>query len=176
VAYHPAFIIDAIGDKSPDATDVALEDMGILLWALVNIDSAKIRRYPDKFPPLYQSGIVYGEAGIVNCEGIDDNWIDIQTLYDIGRGTCKELAAARVAELRMRFNVDASPFVTMEPDDVGKDQFHVMVRWPDVSPPPQVLAAADASHVSLQRYPQPDGTIMQAYIECPSTVLGMGRI
>ena len=169
MAYQPAFIIDSIGEKQAAATPEALEDMGHLLWALVNINMGKLRRYPDEFPPLYEAGIVYAEPNIVRCEGIDDNWIDIVTLYRLGRGTCKELAAARVAELRVRWGVDAVPFVTMDPMPDGiPDQFHVMVEWPNRGP--------FASSVQRREFDAPGGGTVLRNVECPSTVLGMGRV
>lgn len=168
MGYQPAFIIDSIGDKQPGATPEALEDMGHLLWALVNINMGKLRRFPDEFAPLYEAGIVYGEPHIVRCEGVDDNWIDIVTLYRLRRGTCKELSAARVAELRVRYGIDAHPFVTMEPMPVGvPDQFHVMVEWPERGP--------FATSVERRQFDTAEGGKVWKNVECPSTVLGMNR-
>ena len=170
MAYNAAFIIDAIGDDSPgeEALDKALFDMGVLLWALVDINCEMLRRYPDRFAPLYQAGIVYGEPNIVICKDVDDNWIDITTLYTILRGTCKELGAARGAELIVRYGLPrggpngVGPMVTMEEDPAtGKDLYHVMVRWPDVAP---------AKGFGPYVYYDPE---LRMNVECPSSELGM---
>ena len=169
--YQPAFIIDSIGEKQAAATPEALEDMGHLLMALVNINMGKLRRFPDEFDPLYAAGIVYGEPNIIRCAGVDDNWIDIVTLYRLLRGTCKELSAARVAELRVRWGVDAIPFVTMDPMPEGvPDQFHVMVEWPERRPS---MGYADSVE---RRVFDIGGRQVSRLVECPSTVLGMNFV
>jgi hypothetical protein len=170
MAYCAAVIIDAIGDDRPAALDLALDHMGIMLEALIKIDVTILRRYLDQFPPLYSSGVVYGEPNIVVCDGVDDNWIDISTLYLRKRGTCKELCAARIAELRVRYGVSGtSPFVTMEEDPDGKDQYHVLVRWPERRP-----ALGYPSTVERETFKDPEGREFSALIECPSSILGMG--
>jgi len=52
-----------------------------------------ILRGDGKFPPLYDSGVVYKREPA-------DVWRDIRTVYKSGWGDCEDLAAIRVAQLR----------------------------------------------------------------------------
>jgi hypothetical protein len=170
MSYRAAFITDAIGDDDPHALELALKHMGHMLWCLVKINEDTLVAYPDRFPPLFSSGIVYGEPNIVLCAGVDDNWIDIVTLYEIMRGTCKELAAARIAELRVRYGIPATPCITMEESSSGRDEYHVMVRWPN-TPPPRTSRWPGGFPKTVYFDPE-----LKMNVECPSSVLGMGRV
>jgi hypothetical protein len=138
--YRPTYAIDAIGRNEPVAIRFGLKLMGRLLWCLTLIDMDYLREFPEDFSQsLYQEGIVYGdeepEPGTA-CG--DDDWRDLSVLYRLKVGDCEELAAARCAELRVRWGVDARPMALLNVKKrVGKKPkhlFHILVRWPETLP------------------------------------------
>lgn len=170
--YRPTFAIEAIGRSEPAAVKTGLKIMGILLWALVKIDIVYLREHPEAFDKsLYEAGIVYGdeepEPGTA-CG--DDDWRDIATLYKLKKGDCEELAAARCAELRVRWKIDARPLallqITQRPGKKKpKHLFHILVRWP------QSLPAGMLYPGTVKKIQDQDGQWM--LVEDPAEVLGM---
>jgi hypothetical protein len=90
----------------------------LALEALIAIDRVQIRY--KRPPPLYRSGIRYQRE----APGRED-WQTILELVKHGYGDCEDLAAARVAELREKGELDARPMVRRS--YVG---YHVLVRRP----------------------------------------------
>lgn len=116
--YKPTFSVSAIGRDEPKALEIGLESMGHLLNALMFIDESHLRRFPNKTPRLYSSGVRYDtlepEEGSA-CG--DDYWADIPTILETkdSSGTpladCEDLATWRAAEANVIFRVgkDAQP-------------------------------------------------------------------
>ncbi len=75
-------------------------------------------------PALYDSGVVY--APPPNVARLQP-WRDIPRLLQLGKGTCMDLAAWRVAEMRIRHNAGVAPKVTSTTDQRGRTMYHVVV-------------------------------------------------
>lgn len=96
----------------------------LLLEVLIAADVAYLRAHPTA-PWLYESGVVYVE----DAEG-RERWKDIPETLSGEVGDCKDLAAWRIAELRVRAREDAVPRVRFE--RMGhRVKFHVWVRRQD---------------------------------------------
>jgi hypothetical protein len=171
--YRPTLAIDAIGLDDPVAIEIAMENMSDVLMALVSIDRRYLRKFPDRFPLLYESGVRYDRLDPPPGSACgDDDFQDVVTILehpDHPRlADCEDLACWRVAELVERFGIKAVPFIRLHADlvhDVTDGQmkprhlYHIMVRWPD----------------GLASYPD---TVYRdhetgAMLEDPSRVLGM---
>jgi hypothetical protein len=105
-----------------------------LLWMLealvsINVDELLFyKQHVGKFPPtLYKSGIRYQR------EDGTENWQDIYRNFELGSGDCEDLAAHRIAELRVVYGRSAKPFVTYRLGPDGGFHYHalLMVRGPD---------------------------------------------
>lgn len=105
-----------------------------LLWmleALVSINVDELVYYKEqtgKYPPvLYRSGIRYQR------EDGTENWQDVFRNFELGYGDCEDLAAHRVAELRVVYGRAAKPFVTYRIGPDGGYHYHalLMVKGPD---------------------------------------------
>lgn len=113
--YEPTFSVSAIGRDEPVALKIGIESMGFLLEALVKINSAHLRRFPQKTPKMYalaQQGLLrYDE--LEPEEGSmcgDDKWADIPTILDTKQdgvclADCEDLASWRAAEANIIFKV-----------------------------------------------------------------------
>ena len=160
--YRPTFAIFAIGHEDEAALGLALETMGDLLLALVNINRRYMRRFPGQIPLLYEGGIRYERMKPAEgCE--DDYWQDCVVCKDLRKADCEDLACYRVAELQERLGVlDAAPHVNLSrriaSDGVEEHQYHVLVRWPEgLDVYPKTVYIDDKGR----------------YLEDPSRVLGM---
>lgn len=71
---------------------------------LTGINCAIIEALDGNVPRLYESGVKYRQPGKLR-------WHTLADLYDLGRGDCKDLAAARCAELRYFDGEPARPLV-----------------------------------------------------------------
>jgi len=170
--YRPTYAIDAIGRNEPAAKQISLPIMGYLLWALVKIDMLYLRTFPEDFAtPLYEADIVYGdeepEPGTA-CG--DDDWRDIAVVYRMKVGDCEELAAARCAELRVRWGIDARPMAMLQifKRDGGRKPrhlYHILVRWPTTLPNGLKYPS------NVKKIQDQDGQWM--LVEDPAEVLGM---
>jgi len=78
-----------------------------------------LRLYPGT-PPLFKSGVVYDN----DTSGKED-WQDIPTTLERGKGDCKDLAAWYSAEIRHRGG-RARPFIRWRKLD-GHTTYHVLV-------------------------------------------------
>jgi hypothetical protein len=83
-----------------------------LVETLVAMDAAWLLSRPQT-PPLYRSGVryepTYDERAV---PGLDD-WQDVAECLDRGTGTCADLVAWRVAELRVRHRERARVRITV---------------------------------------------------------------
>lgn len=73
-----------------------------LLDALIHANVCWLRRNPGA-PLVYSAGVPYTAEPPGR-----DNWQDIPRTLRLKEGDCEDLAAARVAELRVRFNEPAA--------------------------------------------------------------------
>lgn len=87
-----------------------------LIESLVDINRAYLRRHPTI--PLYKAGILYDEKPT-------DAWKDIPALFAKKRGSCYDLAAWRIAELR-EAGFDARIHLVLY-KTAERDLFHVQV-------------------------------------------------
>jgi hypothetical protein len=108
----------------------------LLAQSLINADLLKYR----KFPLIYESGVRYQ----MEPRGLEE-FRDIPTILKNGCGDCDDLACWRVAELWMRFGINARPVFTCRMQPNGMRMYHILVQYPD------------------------------GHIEDPSLILGMGR-
>lgn len=110
---------------SPERGRVYIE---ALTQALMVIDALYLTDYPDT-PLLYQSGVRYvsEDSPKVNTEYW---WRDVPRVLSKGYADCKALAAWRAAELVIRYQVDAEPYVTYMHQPDGSILYHVQVLTP----------------------------------------------
>lgn len=92
----------------------------IMLNALVALDLLEMRR--QKYPPIYRSHIRYKKEPQI--PGRYEQWKTIRELFESGNGDCEDLAAARVAELRLA-GIRAIPWL-MKKGPI----WHVVVKYP----------------------------------------------
>ena len=96
----------------------------LLLEALATANAGHLRLHPNT-PWLYASGVRYAEA-----DESQEIWTDIPETLARGFGSCQDLAAWRLAELRVRAREAALPVVTAR--RLGaRAVTHVVVRRAD---------------------------------------------
>lgn len=119
--FAPLFQLRSFDAIDSDARQRVLE---LLLEALIESNMAYLRTCPS-IPRLYESGVVYVE------EPEDrDHWQDIPETLGVGEGDCEDLACWRIAELRVRDDEAAQPFISKAV--VGdKTIYHIAVRRVD---------------------------------------------
>ncbi len=116
--YAPLFRLRSFAVIDSDAKERILEH---LLEALVRADMEYLRVCPTA-PALYESGVVY-EAEPEDRE----HWQDIPETLGVGNGDCEDLACWRIAELRVRANERATPYITWRDLD-DRRVYHVAVH------------------------------------------------
>lgn len=107
--------------------------------ALTGINAAIVQVLDGRIPLLYESGVRYREPG-------KERWQTIAELYDRGAGDCKDLAAARAAELRYFEGELARPVVyEITAGRNGQRRFHAVVERADgtIEDPSRVLLAIE---------------------------------
>lgn len=115
----------------------------VLLWlleALVQINILWLRTHPDT-PLLYKAGVKYVP------EALTENWRDIPNIISRKEGDCEDLAAWRVAELRL-LGINARPYIRWR--KVGDTmRYHALVLLPDnrVEDPSEALGMYDVMHL-----------------------------
>ena len=119
--YAPLFQLRAFDVIDSDAKGRVLEQ---LLEALIAMNQEYLRVCPST-PPLYESGVVYEEE-----PGERDNWQDIPETIGLGKGDCEDLGCWRIAELRVRAEEHATPFITCREVDT-RTVYHIAVRRAD---------------------------------------------
>ena len=129
--YAPHFKLRAF-DTLSDAAKIAA--LVRLLEALTGVNEAWLRENPNA-PDLYASGVRYLEEP----HGRDD-WQDIPETLALRNGDCEDLGCWRVAELRVRANEHAIPFVRKSWSG-PRTIFHVAVRRAngDLEDPSRIL-------------------------------------
>src|SRR5580658_6319767 len=121
--YAPLFQLRSFDVLGSDAQARVLER---LLEALIEADIEYLRACPST-PSLYESGVVYEEE-----PGERDNWQDIPETLGLGKGDCEDLGCWRIAELRVRAEEHATPFIKSR--EVGnRTVVHIAVRRADGS-------------------------------------------
>ena len=97
--------------------DVPLPAFEAAVEGLCGINFALLVALRGQAPLLYASGVVYREPG-------KRKWHNVADLLDLGYGDCKDLVAARVAELRYHEGELARPRVYLTRRD---NRYHVVV-------------------------------------------------
>lgn len=113
--------------RSFDVLELAAREsvLRLLLEALIAANSAYLQTYTNA-PWLYASGVTYAEE-----EDGEDDWTDIPETLQRGVGDCEDLAAWRIAELRVREDETAArPHVTVTTSG-PRVLYHVAVRRAD---------------------------------------------
>jgi len=95
----------------------AMEGLCHLNYVLLS----RARLSGNPLPPLYRSGVRYKRE-----QPGRERWLNVFELYEAGVGDCEDLAAARVAELRMA-GIPALPWVKR----TGARKYHAQVARPD---------------------------------------------
>lgn len=96
--------------------------VGHMVEALSMVDQAYIMNR--HVPFLYESGVRYSNPPDTSRK--PQPWRDVPLLLLSGHGTCHELCAWRLAELRFKEGRSASPYVTCRHMN-GGTMFHVQV-------------------------------------------------
>jgi len=103
---------------------IPLPALGAAVEGLTGINAVILRVLDrdGKAPPrLYESAIKYRQPGKLA-------WHTIADLYDLGWGDCKDLVAARCAELRVYDGEPAMPFVY---ETSRRGRWHAVLRRAD---------------------------------------------
>ena len=101
----------------------------IMLEALVAVNVLELRRAGPGLPTLYNAGIRYKREERDPRTGKRlEEWLTAAEVYQRRSGDCEDLAALRVAELRLR-GVKARIWLR----HVSAHLWHVLVRLPDGS-------------------------------------------
>lgn len=105
------------------------------VYGLMLQNIAWLRAHPET-PELYHAGVSYkperhreGRRGKVSEYG--EEWQTIPWVIYRGYGDCEDLGSWRAAELRVKYNIKASPFIKMRRMPNGYWRAHVVVRWPN---------------------------------------------
>lgn len=108
--------------------------LAYVVQALAMVDAAWLLEHPET-PDLLSSGVRYVARGLNSC---GDDWRDIPEILShptpdapYGSGVCEDLTAWRIAELRVRHDVIATPVVTAVTFVSGLILYHVRVGLPD---------------------------------------------
>jgi len=80
--YRPTLAIDAIGLDDPRAIEIAMQNMGDVLMALVSINRRYFRNFPNRFPLLYESGVRYDRLEPDGEVCGDDDFQDVVTVME----------------------------------------------------------------------------------------------
>ena len=113
---HITFNLDHVfNGSSPDLENTRV--LSALLACLVEIDYAYLKAHT--VPRLYDSGVKYGRTKL---------WESIPELYKRGRGDCKSLSAALIAEYKLR-GIFSKPVFRFMPHSNGEN-YHILVMVP----------------------------------------------
>lgn len=99
-----------------------------LVCGLAGIDEGFLRMKGQSTPRLYQSGVRYMNPK-TNGDS-SQNWRDVPQILRAREGTCHELCAWRMSELKLFEGIESSPYVTSKflPTRTGPALvFHVQV-------------------------------------------------
>lgn len=119
-----------------DERDSSQKRVLVLLEALTLCNQFYLKEHPEA-PLIYNSGIVYKlpaqfesgakEGGVAGYRG--EVFRDIPRIIENGGGDCDNVASWRAAELRTRFGIAASPYITWRKRPDGGTIYHVIVRY-----------------------------------------------
>ena len=117
---------------------IPLPAMAAAVEGLVRVNIVllqELMRHPRQPPRLYQSGVRYRHPG-------KEQWYTIAELYDRREGDCKDLAAARAAELRFYEDEHATPVVYLTR---RARRYHAVVRRADgtIEDPSKIVRAIE---------------------------------
>lgn len=117
---------------------IPLPALGAAVEGLTGINAVILRvleRGDRPVPRLYESAIKYRQPGKLA-------WHTIADLYDLGWGDCKDLVAARCAELRV---YDAEPAMPLVYETRRRGRWHAVLRRADgtIEDPSRVLVARE---------------------------------
>lgn len=143
--------------KDPEEIERRFAPLRIALEALTKIDEWHLQQgiiSGNPYPRLYDSGVYYEEE----APGKED-WLDIPTLYRLGKGDCEDLGCALTAERRVYDGIPSKPYLRHK---FIPSQELIMSGYPKKNIPRDGLFLV---HILSQL---PDGTI-----EDPSKMLGM---
>lgn len=119
--------------------------MGYLLWALTEANCDWLEDPENAGAPyLYESGVYYKRV-IDECQE-DDDWADIPSCLHNGYADCEDFVAWRVAELRVRWGVEAE-IGFRRYDDGDNWLYHVFVILPRGCTTEFSRPGADGRHV-----------------------------
>ena len=135
VGMRPAKVMAPIFVRSDPANAAMSQQMlaaGVYGLMLMNI--AWLKAHPDT-PDLYEAGVAYKPerrreyAGRATEYG--EEWQTIPWVIYRGYGDCEDLGAWRSAELRVKYRIQASPYIKIRRMPDGYWRAHVVVRWPN---------------------------------------------
>lgn len=114
---------------------VPLPALEAAVEGLAGINCVLLQELGGHAPRLYESGVRYRKPGKLQ-------WHTIADLYDLLEGDCKDLAAARVAELRFFDAELARPLVYLTR---RKHRYHAVVERADgtIEDPSAILRAQE---------------------------------
>lgn len=96
------------------------------VWCLRAARQGRLRSGRGSYPPLYESGIRYGEE-----PPGQEQWLSTDALYQLGVGDCEDLACARASE-RLTVGDHCSPCMELQPaNDEGHRLYHILICNPD---------------------------------------------
>lgn len=131
MAYNVTFELGAFNDVT--SGELLKSYLEILVNTLFELNVRYLREHPET-PLLYRSGVFYLEEPKQK-----EYWRDIPMVLLYGEGDCEDLAAWRAAELVVRNNINARPYVTYE-DTPNEILFHVAVMTPQgIEDPSSIL-------------------------------------
>jgi len=150
VPYRVTFISGLFhGEKDRPRSNAVIM---VLLNALADIDTLYLRDEP-RTAGLYKgSGVRYH----TEPRGLEE-WTDTPTTYCRGWGDCEDLSCIRVAELRVKHGIAATPHFTWRKIGPKTTLYHIQVLYP-----PGMRAF------------YPDAKSGNPRIEDPSRLMGMG--
>lgn len=126
MAYEARFQIEGFNEVSPVSQETMMRHM---VEALVSVNMAYLLNH--RVPRLYASGVRYEMPKSGQAQGTSyQAWRDIPSILRTGQGTCHELSAWRIAELRFLDGINnAGPWVTSMQLPEGR-MFHTAVLDP----------------------------------------------
>lgn len=136
VGMRPAHIMAPIFVRS-DPMNARMSQLMLAggVYGLMLQNIAWLKAHPET-PDLYEAGVTYkperhrvAPGGKVSEYG--EEWQTIPYVIYRGYGDCEDLGAWRSAELRAKYNIQATPFIKMRQMPDGFWRAHVVVRWPN---------------------------------------------
>jgi hypothetical protein len=114
---------------------VPLPALQAAVEGLAGVNVVLLEALDGQVPRLYESAVRYAKPGKLR-------WYTVADLYDLLEGDCKDLAAARVAELRYFEGEDATAFVYLTR---RAHRYHAVVRRADgtLEDPSRILLDRD---------------------------------